>query len=63
MNKDYVFFWNNFNVWYYKLDEMSYETSQEFTKISLNVDSRDKDSWIKRVRAGSEKDQISVRIR
>jgi hypothetical protein len=38
MNKDYVFFWNNFNVWYYKLDEISFETSQEFTTIDLYVD-------------------------
>ena len=56
MNKDYVFFWNNFNVWYYKLNEISFATRQEFHTISLTVDKRDKDSWIKLVRAGSELD-------
>ena len=54
MNKDYVFFWNNFNVWYYDLNNMSYETTQEFHTINLNVDKNEKDSWIKLVRAGSE---------
>ena len=54
MNKDYVFFWNNFNVWYYDLNNMSYETSQNFKTINLNVDKHEKDSWIKLVRAGSE---------
>ena len=54
MNKDHVFFWNNFNVWYYSLNEISFETNQEFHKIDLNVDRNEKDSWIKLVRAGSE---------
>ena len=63
MNKDYVFFWNNFHVWYYRLDEISFETSQEFTTIALYVDEREKDSWIRLVRAGSEMNQISIRVR
>lgn len=63
MNKDHVFFWNNFNVWYYSLNEISFETSQEFHKVDLNVDKNEKDSWIKLVRAGSEMNQISIRVR
>ena len=56
MNKDHVFFWNNFNVWYYNLNDISFETNQTFHTLHINVDKRDKDSWIKLVRAGSEMD-------
>jgi hypothetical protein len=56
MNKDHVFFWNNHNIWYYDLNSISFATRQTFHKISLNVDPKDKDSWIKLVRAGSEMD-------
>ena len=56
MNKDFVFFWNNYKVWFYRLNEISFATRQEFHKISLMVDPLDKDSWIKLVRAGSEQE-------
>lgn len=63
MNKDFVFFWNNYKVWFYRLNEISFATRQEFHKISLMVDPLDKDSWIKLVRAGSDQEQISIRVR
>jgi hypothetical protein len=56
-NSSSVFFWNNFECWHFSFD------SEQLQKIDAYIDNREKDSYIKKVRCGSNSDEILLIVR
>lgn len=49
MNKQHVFFWNNFKIWYFDI----LEDTHKMNSIGLYVDPNDNDTKVKTVRTCS----------
>ena len=56
MNEEYKFFWNAGSIWKLCLK------TKILTKLSLYISEEEKQTFIKRVRTGSNKDVICVRV-
>ena len=56
MNELYIFFWNLGNVW-----ALSLET-QKMKKLSIYISEEEKQTFVKRVRCGSNQNVVSLRI-
>lgn len=56
MNQDYIFFWNVSTVWKMFLED------QKLTHINLHVDERQKETFIKQVRTGSDETKVAIRV-
>ena len=61
MNKDKLFFWNDFEIWYYDLRFEKF--TEEWKKLSLNVDRGDLARRIKFVRTGPGDDKVAVIVK
>ena len=59
MNTKHVYFWNTFNIFYFDI----VTDDHEFHTLGLNVDYRDKNTFIRTVRTGSNDDKIVVLVR
>jgi len=59
INNSHVYFWNNFNIWYFD----TFTDEHEFHRLGLKVDKDDKNTYIKTVRTGSNIDKIVVLVR
>ena len=56
MNQDYIFFWNKGNAW--KLNT----STRKLDRLGIYVDEREKQTWIKQIRTGSNKHRVAIRI-
>lgn len=56
-NESSVFFWNNFACWHIPFE------SEKIQKLDVYIDNREKDSFIKRVRCGSNSNEIMLIVR
>lgn len=59
INTKHVYFWNTFNIFYFD----TFTDDHEFHRLGLNVDFRDKNTFIRAVRTGSNDDKIVVLVR
>ena len=60
LNDKYIIFWNNFMCWYVCLDELE---ACKMHPIDLYVDRDEKQSFIRRIRAGSDPNLLTIVIR
>ena len=59
MNMENVFFWNNFNIWYFDITD----SKHEMKKIGLYVDPLDLLTKIKTVRTSTTDHEIAILVR
>lgn len=59
MNISHVFFWNDFNIWYFDINT----DEHEMHKLELFVDPQDKNTKVKTVRTGSTDDKVAIIVR
>ena len=57
MNERYIFFWNLGKVWKLDLE------SKELSTLNIYIDENEKQTWVKKVRTGSNKYQVCIRVR
>ena len=67
INNRYTFFWNHHSVWYLDLDNMKIDGGSdeviECGRIGLYVDRRETQTWIKKVRNGSNENVIALIVK
>jgi len=61
-NNKSVIFWNNDQCWYLDLENVSI-SQLKFNKINIKVDPKEQMSYIKRIRASSTVDTITIVVR
>mmetsp|Transcript_8198 Transcript_8198/g.12567 ORF Transcript_8198/g.12567 Transcript_8198/m.12567 type:complete len:339 (+) Transcript_8198:3974-4990(+) len=63
MNAKYVVFWNNFGLFYFDLDQTQGHVQMKISTLDITVNPEEKQTFIRRVRAGSDPDRITIVIR
>ena len=56
MNEDFMFFWSLGNVWSFSLQK------KRLMKLALYISEKEEQTYIKRVRCGSDKNVIGIRV-
>jgi hypothetical protein len=56
MNEDFIFFWSRNLIWKLALK------TRLLTKIPVQISTKEKDTFIKRVRTGSDESFVTIRI-
>ena len=64
INEQYVIFWNNFRIFYFDIDDIKGTDWQklDLQDISLIVDPDNTDTWVVKVRAGSNPNEVAIGI-
>ena len=56
MNQSYIFFWNLGNVWKLSLD------TKELLQLPIYISLKETNTYVKKVRTGSDKNIICIRV-
>ena len=56
MNEKYIFIWNKGHIWKIDLE------TQERSKMDVTISEDENDTWVKRVRTGSDSSIVCIRV-